>query len=244
MNEVMENIPILIYTHTDYIDILNITLSQFSRFAEKTLKYVLINKKKDTNDINIKYIVYDDSKKYTDRLLCGLEEIKKNSDYVLLSHDWAILYDHINQEFMNYAINYIKKNDVDHLRLIHSGVTNYEKIDNFIYNINDNQNLLFSIQPSLWKITSLINLLSNHKNCSYRECENILSNDSIIKKYKIYLFYNNEEKFPNAGHHYSTIYPHFHATRNGKWTYTENKEFIDEIIVKQHKIDLSIRGLY
>jgi len=239
----MNNIPLLIYTNSEYNDVFEISLNQIFKFAEKTIKYVLTDKLINRENENIKYLIYDNSKPYITRLLYGLEQLNYNFDYVLLHHDWAILYDNINQDFMDYTINYIRKNNVDQLRLISSGINIYKQIDKFIYDIDDRHNLLFSVQPALWKVSSLIDLLLNYKECSYRNCEFYINNGPHIKKYKNFFFYNNEPKFTNAQHCYSTIYPHIHATHHGKWCYNENKFFIDEIIVKQYNIDLSIRGL-
>jgi hypothetical protein len=63
-----------------------------------------------------------------------------------------------------------------------------------------------------------------------------------MEKFINCFYYEGEDKFPNAGHHKSNIFPHIHATRYGKWIIHENRPYIENII-EEFNFDINKRGI-
>lgn len=223
----MENINYVIYSHTDYLDILKIHLD-YSKFFNKTL---IINKTRDISDIIHEFdkvIYYDDTKPYAERLYTSLKEI--DSEIILFTHDMDIPISYDNnfiiklqkqmveenihridlQQDVNASKNESIRNDLSNVRIDELTLIKNNNINNYIYNVN----------PSLWNRRSFIEILSNYKNETYRSIE--LSNiQSTCLNYNIFKCHHNGSL--KLGWFFVTpVYKYLHMTHSGKFLPIQN----------------------
>tara|TARA_Y100000768_G_C23989983_1_gene691764 strand:- start:5547 stop:6377 length:831 start_codon:yes stop_codon:yes gene_type:complete len=174
---------LIIYSHSEYEDILDIATSHLSQYKNKVL---LINDQyKSDRYVNdyLDIIKYNDVEPYASRLL-KLNEI--DEEYILFMHETDILIKYDIDVINNMKI-YMKNQDIDKIELQHcawppadmplkqtynmknkeiyfNDVCNLYKIDNpkfFVYNVN----------PTLWKKKSLLNIMYNFREYNYRDIE-------------------------------------------------------------------------
>jgi hypothetical protein len=185
----------VIYSHTDYLDVL-LVQTEGLKYTDKIL---LINKSdKNLDYLYSKYtqvIFYDDSMPYASRLL-SLKHLK--NEYILFIHDNDIVVKK-DDSYIDYAKNYMVEHSIDRIDLqcrhswdlfnrdrlsmefngLKVELRAQKNINNYIYNVN----------PSIWKLNVLLEIMENFKNETYRTIEN----ESVMKhclKYKIYKLYS------------------------------------------------------
>lgn len=181
----------VIYSHTDYLDILSIQTEYLKLCSNKVL---LIN----TTELNIsnittqynEVIYYDDSLPYASRLL-SLSVLK--DQYVLFIHDIDILVHH-DPELIDSFTEYMSKNNVDRidLQVRHSWDYNTPKVnfDNIILSKQENSNnYIYNVNPSIWKLSSLLDVMYTFKNESYRSIETAPT-QIYCKKLNVYKLYS------------------------------------------------------
>lgn len=168
----------VIYSHTDYLDVLNIQTEYLESYENKIL---LINSSNIESDIFSKYkdvIYYDDSLTYPSRLL-SLSEL--NLDYILLIHDIDVVINKTDSIIERIYNKMIEKN-IDRVDLQYDF---YYRNDRNVNNIGreyvegcydfylnkQNCHYTFNVNPSIWKLSSLLNLMCIFKNDTYRTIE-------------------------------------------------------------------------
>jgi len=242
----MNDIPIIIYTHTDFNDVFSIALKRHEKYSTNFQKIIFSNKIQEGYDT----ILYNDSHKYSTRLYTCLMKLNTVAEYILLNHDWVILYDHINKEKITNITKIMKENNIHQVRLWFNGIPILDSYDRSsesntydetkcIFNIPKNGAYQFTQQPTLWHLNTLKAILLNHLEFDYRSIE--LSTYEHMLQYKNCFYYNNEEQFTPNGFFKSSIYPHIHITSSGKWIISYNLPYSQEMI-DEYAIDVSIRG--
>jgi len=181
----------VIYSHTDYLDILSIQTEYLKLCSNKIL---LINTTElDISNITTQYnevIYYDDSLPYASRLL-SLSILK--DQYILFIHDIDILAHH-DSEFIDSFTEYMNKNNVDRidLQVRHSWDYNTPKVNfnNIILSKQENSNnYIYNVNPSIWKLSSLLDVMYTFKNESYRSIETAPT-QIYCKKLNVYKLYS------------------------------------------------------
>ena len=163
---------ILIYTHSDFFDILPVQLYYFSKyFKDNTNIFLSTNKKFDCIYTNI---LYDDTLPYASRILECIRKIPTNNMYILIIHenDALISFDKL---FMNILLNKMKEYAIDSLELKQGDDNINLKIDINEHIYLSHKNILcgykYSVQPTIWYKSSLIQLLSMFYDKTYRTIE-------------------------------------------------------------------------
>jgi hypothetical protein len=147
----MDNIPILIYSHTDYIDILEPCIKKFHKFHPE-LNYILaINRIDEIDSLGITNLfssiyTYDDTTPYFTRLTSVLNQI--NYKYIILNNDTHILVDKINIEYLKYIVTHMEYDNIDQFRLFPSGVDPIITSQNFLKLLLD---IIFQLQQDYGK---------------------------------------------------------------------------------------------
>jgi len=174
---------LVIYSHSEYIDILNIS-NKFLKLYKNKILLIDTNFKNDKYLDYFKDIIYYDSREpYSSRLL-KLNVIK--DDIILFMHETDVLIKY-DIDILNNLIKYIIDNNIDKIELQHCAwppdktplkqtynmnnkeiyfneLCNLYKIDNpnfFVYNVN----------PTLWRKESFLNIMSKFNNYNYRQIE-------------------------------------------------------------------------
>jgi hypothetical protein len=253
----------VVYGHTDYLDVLQIQTDHVESLNSKLL---FINKNNlNLNGIYQKYnnvFFYDDSKTYPQRLSECLNQIE--DDYIVFCHDIDILLQ-IDQNVIIELYNFLKYRNFDRVDLKHTSQNtspiiyecnkniNYKKwspIKNVINNDSiflikqvDTSNYIYNVNPSIWKRTSLLEIMDTFPNKNYRTIEDV-DVQSFSTKYNIFKIYTKEKK--ECGH-FDCIndFVFFHITHNGSFVplnsnystiynqpYWEIKDYYENIVNK------------
>lgn len=217
----MNDLKYIIYSHTDYLDILSIQTEYLKNYKNKTL---LINRSNlELKQLYEKYedvIFYEDTLPYASRLL-SLSSLK--DQYILFIHDIDIVIQKENS-IINYLRDYMFNNNIDRIDLqcrynwdrhnkeiksidiegINFELRRQTNVNNYIYNVN----------PSIWKLSTLLNIMSRFKDDTYRSIENgnVMS---YCKQFFIYKLYSNN--LVNCGWFMCLPFFQFiHITHGGK----------------------------
>lgn len=231
------NTRIILFTHESYQDIFNISIDLHKQYTNDFRIIVFSNKLMD--DIH-PHILYHDSFGYAKRLNYCLNQITSDIDYIILCHDWALMYNPANTSKLVNVINIMKSKNIDQTRLLKASVgDNIYRMDSHLYQFG-NDGLLFSQQPTIWNINTLKKITGDNIHLNYREIE--LGLQHYMTQFINCFYYEGESVFPKAGHHMSNIFPHIHSLRYGKWIIDENQPFIIDIF-KKYNINVGLRGI-
>jgi hypothetical protein len=234
----LEQLAIVLYTHDSYTDVFNIALSLHETYSKGIEIIILSNKTMSENYINV---LYNDKMTYPQRLAHCLNKLPSQFKYVILSHDWAFMYNFIDLNKIETLILLMNKNNIDQIRLLNASCgTNCLEIEKNVYSISDD-GLLFSLQPTLWNASILKKIGNDNQQYVYRNIE--LGIQDYMRQFNNCFYYEGESRFNGAGHCKSNIYPHIHSLRNGKWIIRENENYIIDIINK-FNIDIPLRGIH
>ena len=234
--EELANLAIILYTHDSYQDIFDISIKLHETYS-KSINIIIFSNKIMNNDYP--NILYDENMTYPERISYCLNKIPDKYKHIILSHDWALMYDDINLNKIIELMSFMKNNNIDQIRLLKSACGSRQlEIYNNVYHI-DNDGLLFSVQPTLWNTDTIKKITSENKKFVYRNIE--WGIQEYMKQFNNCFYYDNEVRFQNAGHHKSNIYPHIHALSHGRWIINENESYIQDII-KKFNIDVKQRG--
>jgi hypothetical protein len=241
----MEEITILIHTHSDYSYLWRL-ISDFVKNIplKKILAYNKIPSNVELPNYFDNYIKYDENFCYAKRMyeICN----KINEKYIFLIHDVDIILN-IDVEVLKIYLNIIKDNDIDR---VHTAIFNGQnQIKYMNYALCDlNKPLLtpsthfipIDCTPAIWKKNSFIKLLSLFPNETYAsmeltkevidycknnfKCYGIQYTDNLIIKYNRCLTM-------------CTLFLFLHITTKGKFTlpletYMDLQNDVEEIIKK------------
>jgi hypothetical protein len=233
----------LVYTHSEYSDILDIHLKRLNKhypeikplIATNSRNYIL-NKYDNINEDQI--YLYDTSKPFGERLNSVLSKIE--TEYILLSFDNDILVENVVSEKINEIVNTMKNENIDQIRLIVGGIDNPVFTDK----LNTNKgSYFFSVSPTIWNIKTLLDITYTFKDINYRSFESLNIQNYVSKFNNTYISSSKDIKYTNEGHYLSYYFPICHCIGNGKWrNYSPmNIMYINQISC-EYDIDLSIRG--
>ena len=191
----MNNLSLVVYSHSDYSDVLKIQTDYTYKIKNKIL---LINEQFNDEEIISKYnkiIKYDDTQPYSNRLL-NLTNLE--SEFILFIHDIDIILEY-NEDFINSCVLKMMEENIDRIDLQYYpnhwnpntkkiqisyrekkvGLVKQENLEGFIYNVN----------PSIWRLDTFINIMSNFLNRTYRDIE-FTDVQKYSSKFDIYKLYN------------------------------------------------------
>lgn len=231
----------IIYGHTDYLEIINIQTDYFKKYGKTTL---FINKNDlDLDDLYSNYdrvIYYDDynvnnlfSAKYATRLIDCLKQI--DDEYFLFSHDIDILIN-MDEESIDKLYDYMVLNKIDRIDLKQAPNVNSPeaiKFDkslefkdwasmapsnmgdgNYLIKQTNPKDFIYNVNPSIWKRSSLLEILEKFPNKTYRNVEEI-DVQNFSTKFNVYKLYT--KKPLDCGYFQCLeLYTYLHITHMGK----------------------------
>ena len=224
-------IPYIVYSHTEFIEILRTQTYHLKSYENKIL---LINKSNmDLSDLYSEYkevLFYDDTLPYASRLL----EIQKlNLEYALFIHDIDILVKK-DDEVIEHLLETMLTNNIDRIDLQYKNNLNEDTImihkNGFEFYLNRQQNIqdyIYNVNPSIWKISTFMKIMNQFKDETYRSIEEN-STQNFCKKYRIFKLY--WESYVNCGHFGCMPFFQFiHITHGGKLLPLENNNLNDSL---------------
>lgn len=189
----------VIYSHTDYLDVLNIQ-ADFLKLEEN--KILLINKS-EWNPIYSKFkdvIFYDDRLPYASRVL-ALSKLSSELEHIFICQEKDVVIKK-DSDIINACHLKMIENNIDRIDLRYD--TSAEAPTNEKIYINDNFCLskqrvgeyVFSLTPSIWKLSSYLKLMGAFSYATYRDIE-IVAQQYCKNNFTVYRTYSN--KMINCG---------------------------------------------
>ena len=211
---------ILVYTHTDVSDLWPMFFGEFQKYMSDSKVYVAVNKLDDRlsayNQIN-----YDDTKLYTERLKEILLQIKE--EVIIFLHEDMILIGDPMSDYLQKYTEYILTDRVKSIKLI-SVNGNFNHFDSDITLIN-NKDTKFSIQPTIIKTKTFLDLLSKVEPLNIWEFE-----EKVPIEEGHYMVRLGNEKRRGIYHNDSYVFPYIATAINkGKWNYNEYEKELNTL---------------
>jgi hypothetical protein len=213
-------IPIIIYSHSSYSDILKIQTDYIQNLDFNNKILFINNNDENLNEIYASYdkiIFYDDKLPYASRVSECLKVC--DFDYFLFSHDIDILLN-VNIDFLEKLLDFIVKEQIDRVDLKYTeNVFGKEIIElsNGIKLVKEiiEKDYIYNVNPSIWKKETLLEIMTEFKDRNYRTIEDLIV-QSFCKKYKIFKI--NTQTFLKCGY-FNCIreYMFLHIRHNGKF---------------------------
>lgn len=227
------NVPIVVYTHTDMKDVWPMFFGQLKKYVGDAKIYVAVNEDDSYLSDYIR-IIYDDSKKYTERWKQILSQISE--EVILFLHEDMILFDSINIQFIEKYFTYVKNKEVSSIKLILAGETFSESsIDNtLVYN----EYSKFSIQPTIVTKQFFTNVLNNVGELNIWDFEQAVAGTG-----RDYMVRIGGERKRGLYHYDSLVFPYIATAINkGKWNYNEYQNELDKLFT-EYEINPFERGI-
>lgn len=227
-------LPIVVYTHTDMEDIWPMFFGQFQKYMKDFKIYVAVNKESDKIPSEFIQIVYDDTKKYTERWKEILSKLSE--EVILFLHEDMILFDKPNLEYINKYFTYVKNKEVNSIKLILAGDRFTEStIDKTLV---QNEYSKFSIQPTIVSKDVFQTTLDTFNDLNIWEFE-----QSILSTGRDYMVKIGGERKRGLYHYDSLVFPYIATAINkGKWNYNEYQLELDSLF-REYNINPFERGI-
>ena len=180
------DLSVLMYTNESYLPIASLFTKEFNKFSNglEIKKYVCSNTFNYPHELDFQDFVKldsstelsSDSRQFSKVMLDGLKQI--DSEYVLFMLDDFFLITEIKVDILNSLIDVMTESKIDHLSLMSYGHSwNKLSIDYSKFNLPNDIILevpmsycyMFSLQPSIWKRESLIEIFTHNPNISVHE---------------------------------------------------------------------------
>lgn len=210
----MNNFKNIVYSHSEYFDILDIFLEQQKKFG---IENILVFSDKKYNDEN-EHLIYNENDAYSERLKKCLEKVKE--DIILYQHEDMFLYKKPNINKVKKYINILKDSNYSFIRLCKTGdcVLSKSNLLSSLWEIDPTSKDFFALQPTIWKRKNLISFLEKSNKCSGWDLE--LNSGKINSSIKGLLHYDGEAA--RGGHFNSCVWPYVAtAIVKGGWNFRE-----------------------
>lgn len=233
----------LTYTHTDCADVWPIYFGQMGRLFNLGMENVVaINRQDSRLPIDVRTVVYDDAFPYPQRLLSCLERLSK-FEYIFFDHEDMFLYSEPDHDELKVYYSLLSSGELDHIRMIKGGDCIYKQITGVssLFRFDLASKWIFSIQPSFWKRTVLMDILKANPDVSIWDFE--VKSQKAVKKLKLKAGFSYRQGAKRGIHHFDNdVYPYIAtAIVKGKWNLREYPDELGQLLLK-HGIDPNLRG--
>jgi len=181
-----ESISVLIYSSQNYLPIADLGTKEFNKFSKdlKIKKYLACNTfdiEYDFNydefellDANVQ--IQNDSRQFAKVMINSLKKIQ--TKYVMFMLEDMFLTKNIKKENLISILNVMEDHDINHFSLmayshdwkkLEIDYQKYNLDENIFLEIPDSYIYMFSLQPSIWKRESLLEIFENNQNISIHE---------------------------------------------------------------------------
>lgn len=241
---------IICYSHTDYLDILNVQNSYLQQYPEEKILFINENSMKHTPEfMNAtscfqQIIYYNDSLNYSKRLFTSLKNSIIKTKHVIFFHDMDILYQKKHENILKIIdiMNINNINRVDFQNWYNETVFNdiILAFDNVTIRKTLNDSYYYNVNPAIWELECFLDLMNNiDKN--YREIEFEETQVYCKSKYNFYrLFDETNIKFTILYRCTDTFIPfhisNWHTLVNpySKLNYKGNDHHFDEEYINEY----------
>ena len=237
------------HTHSDYFDCANIYQSQMLKYLGDSFfdNHLYLTDRNSSGSFNLlgDCFYYDSPLPYPSRLLSVLSNVR--TEYVFLDHEDMFLLAKPDLTSILNSFSYMKEINASSLRFVRTSVSKYVSTESTscikaLSSISLRSSWIFSIQPSIWKKSDLISVLSSNPSCNIWQLEERSQN--IVKKLnQHHLVLCSPSKQRGAAHFDPVEYPHIAtAIFKGKWTISEHRELLGDVL-NCYGINPTVRGI-
>lgn len=280
----MNKVTIVVYTNEKYFDLLFLTLPYTVKHTQDTEMQISVVSNKIPNQERINNIRYIDSNvefcpegsHFRDTLMYALEII--DTEYILFLCDDYLIKSPIHTDRLYEIVDVLDELKGDYFYLgtqkhVENFIKTWNKVvtqasllsfpENCFYELDTSYRHLYSVQPCIWRKSSLIELLYYNPNLSLHQLDNTdIVNKKGKKRHLIdfynFSFYETEESFFDYGfknfcYHYPPLSYHvderpldseflvldyIEIIRNGKFITSEvnSKKILNEILKQNNNI--------
>ena len=234
------------HTHSEYFDCANIYQSQMLKYLGDSFfdNHLYLTDRNSYGSFNLlgDCFYYDSPLPYPSRLLSVLSNVR--TEYVFLDHEDMFLLARPDLTSILNSFSYMK--EINASSLPSSGPLSLSNEYNLLHQSTEFHIfkifLIFSIQPSIWKKSDLISVLSSNPSCNIWQLEERSQN--IVKKLnQHHLVLCSPSKQRGAAHFDPVEYPHIAtAIFKGKWTISEHRELLGDVL-NCYGINPTVRGI-
>lgn len=242
----MADLVYVLYTHTDYDDILQIHLKNLVYYFPSIPYCICTN---DRNYFKNKYdslyapvdiYEYDNNTAYTERIRSCISQI--TSEYIIFNRETEVLISDVSMTNINIMLDLVKEKNIDQLRLYMSGIPRPILNAEIIHKITEGY--FISLAAAIWKRESLLKIVTKYKHLEYKEFEGDEVQQEAKKYNNYYIVMPDDPILLKEGVSLSSIFPVIHLTFRGKWWCTNNHKPLIEKLLLEFNIDINTRGAY
>ena len=245
-------IPLCVYSHSDYFDILKIQMDSilalnipcdiylfvntpFTLNGGGRLRYRKVKRRHRTrkrmrggNNNKFKTIIYDDTQPYFQRLSSCISQV--DSPHLILIHDNDILVQ-CDTNAIDKIVDAMNANDIDAVRLLHAPGNSEIHIKDTLYlsKIGDDDRYVYCVNPRLWRKESALDLYRSLPQTTYKLSEE-MDVQEFSKKQKIYALSDTNNVKASKDQYRSKYFLTMNLTRAGKIYPFNTSEHTDPII--------------
>lgn len=245
-------IPWITHTHHECSDLWIPYINEMKRFMplvfEKFNHVYMVNSSRHNNDARNVFgdsiYFYDEALAYPSRMLNMLRNMQcEGHQYALIDHEDMFLFN-VPQVFaISDAFKIMTKRHIDCIKFSRSTncVASQNSDCNDLMHISLESDWIFSVQPSIWKISSYIEILEQHPKVNIWQLETLAQN--TVKILNLDICYLSGLGQKRGLYHYdSSIYPYIAtALFKGKWVVNEYPNELQKVFVR-YNINPRIRG--
>jgi len=230
-------VPICVYSHSDFFDVLEIEMYYLSKLFKGTSQKIYVFTNVPYNkptDLKYQEVLYDEKVLYTRRILHCIEKVTE--PIFILTHENDILIEY-DKDLIQKIIDKMGENKIDSVQLTHMSENPGDEIpvtdDLSLYN-KKRYIFTFSVQPRIWMKESAIKVFSTPAPKNYIGAENGNVQKYIKNNQKTYVVHS---KTPMNSTEFlvTNAYVTFHAVRSGHFmSYQENND-LHPTIKKEHE---------
>jgi hypothetical protein len=156
----------------------------------------IITDKSDISSVGDVKVITVPSESFSERIHFSVREIE--ADYIVLLLDDYFLTKKINNDKINYIVEFMIKNKVDYVRVFKVPRQKKKKMEpnSELYKIDLNINYAVNLQPGIWRKEALLNI--SEGNMNPWEFEVSMRKKSIKKGYNCYATLGNELPFEHG----------------------------------------------
>ena len=227
---------VVLYTHTDAIDVWDMWYGEYEKYLNEYEVCLCVNSGVDIDHKKIskhRKVFYDDSQTYTQRLQHIMKELGEET--ILFLHEDMILYSEVDHDRISQYTNLVNESKIKSVKLIYVGDRCY--ISNIHDELVENQYSKFSIQPTIIKTSTLLDILEDVDDLNIWDFENAINHYEGHYMAKI-----GNEKKRGIYHYDSLVFPYVAtAIVKGKWNLSEYPKELSYML-SEYQINPEDRG--
>jgi len=234
----------IVYTHSDYSDVWPAFFGQLEKHLGAFVSnYVFVDRVSNGIPRHFQQIIYDDKKSYTNRLRECLKQVTEK--VILFQHEDMILHGTPQSAELMTLIEELNSGSTrfDAAKLVSGGAFLHLPVSGHseFRKIWRQSPWIFSIQPTIWRKSSLEKLVALHDNQTIWEFETKAQRS--VRKLRLGTLSPKRSKNKRGRHHWDNpIYPVIStAISKGKWVFSEYETELQPIL-SSYGIDPSVRG--